>query len=243
MHSSVRLATASKATWAAVILFAFVMTPTLALADGGGNVMPPNSNPHGYSLTDMAAKLALFNTYGNDMQYCPKTPFQILFQDPSKLNVVPTACPVPPATGYLFTGGNVFSAVAPGTPFFVPLWSVDDSPPVMEPFPLQPSMAPYYFFDQSQVGARDVEVIVDGKTTKINRSYVAGPVYSAKPLGDGGGHNLIQLGVFLTPMSKGTHTVTIKGQMAGDLVGLTYPPPDGFACLQESFTYVVTVSK
>ena len=50
----------------------------------GGNVLPPNASPYGYSLDDMAKALALFDTSGNDLSYYPKTPFQILYADPKK---------------------------------------------------------------------------------------------------------------------------------------------------------------
>jgi hypothetical protein len=45
--------------------------------------------------------------------------------------------------------------------------------------------------------------------TSIGAEYVAGPV-DTDILPDGGGTHLILVGAFLTPLSKGTHTVTIR---------------------------------
>jgi hypothetical protein len=35
---------------------------------------------------------------------------------------------------------------------------------------------------------------------------------------DGGGSNFIQVGAFLTPLTKGTHTVTIQVTFDGDVI-------------------------
>ncbi len=82
-------------------LAAIGLVASVARADGGGNVMPATASPHGYSLFDMAGKLALFNTYGNDLKFYPQTPFQILYQDLSKASATPITCPANsfPASG------------------------------------------------------------------------------------------------------------------------------------------------
>ena len=69
----------------AVIMVApgLVLAARAAFADGGGNVQPPKAKPHGYSLTDMASAIALFSTSGNNSQYYPDTPFQLLYEDTS----------------------------------------------------------------------------------------------------------------------------------------------------------------
>jgi len=214
-------------------MFAIVMVAPLALADGGGNVMPANANPHGYSLDDMTLKLALFQTSGNQPQYYPQTPFQILYTDPNKPPTVSDlACP-DLGQGILVTNHNSF-VVPFGTPFFVPLWSVDDSPPIIPPFPVQSSMAGYYFFDPQGVGGRDFEVIVDGQIAKLGPPYVGGPVTA--PLLNGGSH-MVLLGAFITPMSVGTHTVTIKGTLAGAGILQYYD----LHCIGEDITYFVRV--
>jgi hypothetical protein len=57
----------------------------------GGQVMPPSATPLGFSLRDMAAKTAQFTTSGNNPQFFPTTPFQILYDDPN--TVVVTSSP------------------------------------------------------------------------------------------------------------------------------------------------------
>jgi hypothetical protein len=47
----------------------------------------------------------------------------------------------------------------------------------------------------------------------------------------------MQLGVFLTPMSAGTHTVTLQGQVAGAALF----PAIGLHCVRQDFTYTVNV--
>jgi hypothetical protein len=229
----------------AFLMVGVPIPPALGFSDaGGGHVLPAGARPLGYTLTDMARKLALFNASGEDLQYYPKTPFQILFVTTSP-GIVPIACPYG-GSGIKFINASSFN-VPPGTHFFVPLWSVDDSPPIVGTFPESASQAGNYFFSLSQVGARNFEIIIDGKTTPIGPDYVAGPVLSPKPLPDGGGRHLIELGAFLTPMSVGTHTVTIKGRLVGLAIAAAYPPgsvpgfPDGLSCFGEDDTYAVAV--
>jgi hypothetical protein len=222
------------------ILLAIVMLVSLAVADGGGNVMPASAKPHGYSLDDMTLKMALFQTSGNNPAYYPQTPFQVLYINfmAGGATSSPVPCPAPNGgMGDLFTGTNSF-VVRSGTPFFVPLWSVTDSPPVLPPFPYHASMAGHYFFDPQLVGGRDFEVIVDGQSTKLDKSYVGWRITpDNQPLLDGGGHGIVIIGAFLTPMSVGTHTVTIKGQLAGAGL-LNY---FGIHCIAEDYSYLVKV--
>jgi hypothetical protein len=204
-------------------------------AQGGGTVLPATARPYGYSLTDMSQKTAPFNVSGNDPQYYPKTPFQVLYADSNESTVETVN------GGTAVTGGNNvnFNHVSPGTSFYVPLLTVDDSPPIVGTFPTHASDAAGYFFGSDQVGAKDTEIIVDGKSTLVGAAYLAGPV-KTQPLPDGGGTHIITLGVFLSPMSKGTHTVEIKGEFAGDAFRTTYQTIFG-NFLREDFTYVVHV--
>lgn len=222
------------------ILLAIAIVVSGAFGDGGGNVMPATAKPYGYSLDDMTLKMAWFQTSGNNPTYYPQTPFQVLYMNYTTGGTTQSdiSCPAPNGgMGYLFAGTNSF-VVRSGTPFFVPLWSVSDSPPVLPPFPSQPSMAGYYFFSSQLVGGRDFEVIVDGQSTKLGESYVGWAVTpNDQPLLDGGGHGIVILGVFLTPMSVGTHTVTIKGQLAG--AGLLQY--FDLHCLAEDYSYLVKV--
>ena len=186
------------------LALAFVAVIPMPAYAGGGNVLPPNSKPHGYSLTDMAEELARFSTSGNAGSEYPSTPFQILY----------------------ITGDNVFGddpdeKIKTGTKFFVPLAWVSDSVPILGDFPDDSSTdeeVQDYFFDKEQLGVRDLAIEVDGKVTSIGREYLAGPVSHPDGLLPDGGSHFIQVGVFLTPLSKGTHTVTISGVFDGDLL-------------------------
>ncbi len=77
-------------------------------------------------------------------------------------------------------------------------------------------MAADYFFQPSQLGLMDTEVIVDGKVTAVGPDFLGGPITQSNPaLLDGGGTHLIQLGAFLRPLRPGTHTVEIRGAADG----------------------------
>ena len=207
---------------------------------GGGNVLPPGARPHGYSLDEMAKLLALFNTSANNPQYYPKTPFQILalpYGNSNNPTYTPITCPPNPPGGLLVTGGNTF-VVRPGTPLFVPIVSYDDSPTVVGVFPTHASQVEDYVFGTAGLGARNFTIAVDGDKTPVGPEFLAGPV-STPTLLDGGGTHLIELGVFLTPMSIGTHEVTIKGEVATSTAfSLVY----GISCYAEDFTYTVKVA-
>ena len=152
-------------------LFRCLVISTLALGisvspasaqGGGGNVMPANAQPHGYSLEDMAAAMAYFDTSYNDTFYYPDTPFQILFTSDT----------------------NTFTVKA-GTPFFVPVFWIDDSPPVYGDFPDDEDDIPAYLFERHQLGAHHLQIVVDGKVTTLGPSYAVGA--HAPRLLDGGG--------------------------------------------------------
>jgi|SRR5271166_1479200 len=223
------------------LLLALGATPTVVFAKDeepeGGNILPPGARPHGYSLDDMARLLGQFTTSGNKMKYYPATPFQILYSmPPTPGGPPPTSIPCQNGgSGVLDSGSNTFK-VTPGTEFFVPLFGVDDSPPVLGTFPKDDEGAIPYFFGSNQYGGRDFGITVDCRTTWIGPGFLAGPVQTP-PLLDGGGTHFIQLGAFLTPLSLGLHTITVQGQIDGAGVLPTY----GISCLQEIFTYFVEV--
>lgn len=181
----------------------------------GGDVLPANEAPSGYTLADMVPLMAYFTTSGNKATYYPSTPFQILYVN-------------------YHTGTNKFT-VAPGTFFFVPVINLDDSPPIIGSYPASPSGAASYVFSKSQVGAYDIRVVVDGRTTTLGPAYVAGPAYTPGLL-DGGGEHYMQVGAFLSPLSLGTHTVTIGASFDGAAFVATFGGPFSF-----EFTYQVTV--
>ena len=196
----------------------------------GGDVLPAAATSHGFSLTDMTAATALFNTDNNDLSQYPQTPFQILFVDRN------TQMFTFVDGGVVITGTNQFTVPA-GTSFYVPVGFVDDSPPILGTFPTDPSMVADYIFGQDQVGMKNLQIIVDGRVTPIGSAYAAGPVQTP-PLFDGGGTHIINVGAFLTPLSPGTHTVTIAGEFSGVLV----QQASGLAFEQFSLTYTVTVT-
>lgn len=217
-------------TIVALALLALIAMPLAARASGG-NVLPPEAMPYGYTLNDMASALALFNTSGNSPSYYPNTPLQILYVDPASITST-----FPGDGGLIQTGTNSFT-LATGRMFFVPLIWEDDSPPIIGNFPNDRSDAAFYIFDPSQVGFIDGAIAVDGKTTEVGAPYLAGPV-KVPYLLDGDGTHVIQLGVFLTPLSPGRHTVTISGRFAGS----AFAAASGLAYLAFTGTYTVIVT-
>jgi hypothetical protein len=180
--------------WAARVVaigFGLVLLTQPALA-GGGNVMPANAKPHGWSLLDIANAMPYFSASGNNPALLPDTPFQLLYISPT----------------------NTFT-VKTGTSFFVPVFFVDDSPPILGTFPTSAADLADYYFAEDQLGVDVAQIIVDGQVTDLGPDYVAG-IVNAPGLPDGGGSHYTQLGAFLTPLSKGTHTVTIRIFADGD---------------------------
>jgi hypothetical protein len=176
---------------------------------GGGNVLPPTAKPKGYSLTDIAKATAFFATRGADgprgrsKSNEPNVPFQILYD--SNIN----------------EPHNTFS-VRPGTMLYVPIFFVSDAPPAGNfPDVDDRSEIEHYIFSDEELGAQSVEIEVDGKITSIvgdsaDPRYIVG--VATEPLADGGTH-YITGAVFLTPLTKGTHTITIRATFTGAVVG------------------------
>jgi hypothetical protein len=176
----------------------------------------------------MTREVAVFTASGNNLAFSPDTPFQILYAANFAVE--------PEGTGLFIQGTNSFT-VDPGTRFFVPIQNADDSPPIAGDFPATTEQAEHYFFDPSQLGGRGFEIVVDGQSELVGSEHLAGPVTTA-PLPDGGGTHMITLGVFLTPMSAGTHTVTIRGGLFGDAIASVLDPLTYF---RFEFTYTVNV--
>ena len=217
-----------RAVAATVVVVAFLGAAGESLA-AGGNVLPPQARLRGWTRADMTKALAAFTTSGNDPAFYPDTPFQALYVDHSTIEVHEDG------GGLFFTGTNVFT-VPRQTMFFVPVWNVNDSPPIIGDFPETMAEAVSYFFDADQVGGQGFAVVVDGQVTPLGPEYLAGPV--ATPLPDGGSH-MVTVGAFLTPFSVGTHTVRILGGIFGDLVGEAL----GVTHLRQDLTYTVHVVK
>jgi hypothetical protein len=194
------------------------LRPALAGAAGGGQVLPATATPGGNSLADMAAELADFSTSGNDLDYYPDTPFQILYVDPDRYDDA--------SHSYVFT-------VPPGTQFFVPVANTDNAEPILGDFPAGAAGVPAYVFGAGQLGGHDLTIVVDGSATTLGPAYAAGAFGLDLP---DGASAYLQIGAFLTPLSAGTHTVTIRGTFDGDAVLEAFGGPFTF-----EFTYTVNV--
>jgi hypothetical protein len=103
-------------------------------------------------------------------------------------------------------------------------------------------MAADYVFGPTTFNAQGMEIIVDGKVTAVGAAFLGGPIQQNNPpLLDGGGTHLIQLGVFLTPMSVGTHTVEIKGEVGNSALFIAAAGAFLGDCLAEDITYKLRV--
>jgi hypothetical protein len=179
-------------------------------------VSPPQASAKSWSIDDMAAAVAHFSASGNDESLYPDTPFQILYRIPGAEE-------------------NTFH-VEPGTFLYVKFFFIDDAPPPLGEFPTDKAGAVDYIFAPDQLGGHDLELEIDGEVTSLDDGgYVGGPV-SVPGLADGGS-NLIQIGAFIPPLSKGTHHVTIRGTFDGDLWDLIFP---GFV-FEAEINYTVIV--
>lgn len=189
----------------------------------GGNVLPATARPRGYSLREITAATAHFNTSGpggRNKATEPRVPFQVLYTS----NENPT---------------NTF-VVRPGTMLFVPILSSDDSAPILGDFPDvndQEAVADY-FFNREQLGAEFIEVVVDGEVTTIGPEYAVGAETPGLP---SGGNRYTTAGVFLTPLSKGVHEVTIRARLTGEAIQ-AYPQYFPGGVFEFSITYRVIVS-
>lgn len=185
-------------------------------------VLPAQARPFGYSLDDMARLVAPFNLTDRSGPP-PNSPFQILYQN----NV---------------TGSTAFD-VARGKFLYVPLLYNDDSLPILGHFPTNAQnrlQALRYWYSQSEFGVTKMQLVIDGKVVPLGARYVSGVSFSS-PLPDGATQYLTA-GAFISPLSRGAHTVEIRFKATGD--ALRDPPfdlffPDGF--WEFSIAYSVNV--
>jgi hypothetical protein len=199
---------------ALALMIALTIAPTAVLA-GGGNVLPGPAKPKGYSLSDMARATAFFNTGDHSLETYPHTPFQILYV---------------PKGG---TGPGPFTfEVNPGTMLYVPIFLVDDSPPIPGDFPDVNNRQAVlnYFYSPAQIGTLFMRIVVDGTVNSLGSDYVVG-VGNVK-LADGPGTRYIVPAAFLTPLNKGTHTVQILAKATGAAIGGVFP-------VSETYTVIV----
>jgi hypothetical protein len=173
----------------------------------GGDILPSNTVLNGFSLTNAAAAIAPWqDTF--DPARLPSTPFQLL------------------------TAAQTNYTVTSDTYFYVPIASVNDSPPILGTFPTNASQAESYWFDTRKLGVT-ASITVDGQKSFLDASYLAGPVNVPLP---NGGSNSVIFATFLAPFAPGTHTVSVQSTFAGALLdGLCAPD----VCAG-GFTYTVT---
>jgi hypothetical protein len=162
---------------------------------GGGNVLPSNAKPKGYSLADAAAATAVFDTGPHDATP-PKLPFYTLVND---------------------------ATVKPGTMLYVPIFHVDDSGEDAGKLPAdvtdQQADADYLMdFVKDAFNVDALIIVVDGEVTVLDDSNIHG--LNTAPLLDGppAGTNYIVSGAFVSPLSKGDHTIGIGGIIDGEPV-------------------------
>ena len=183
-------------TWLTILV---VILCLLAFAPpafaGGGNVLPATAQAKGYSLAEAAAATAYFNTG-------PRTPDTLLAGFPFQILYVDVNGE--PETFY----------VRPGTMFYVPVVYSDDTDGQYWAFPNvnDPQAVAAYYFDPLQLGAESITIEVDGSVTSLGPRYAVG---AETP----GGNNCTVVAAFLTPLSKGTHTVTIHAYLSGAFIG------------------------
>jgi hypothetical protein len=111
--------------------------------------------------------------------------------------------------------------------FYVPIYSTDDSPPIVGNFPADlndRAALEAYVFGPDQIGVDLLQIIVDGEVTNLRPAYVVG--VTTPPLPDGGGTHYIVPAAFLGPLSPGIHTVVFRSHFSGAAIG--GPPGFGF---------------
>lgn len=169
--------------------------PALA---GGGNVLPPTAKAKGYSLAEAAAATAYFNVGPRTPDTLPTGfPFQIL---------------------YVNAANDTTFDVRPGTMIYVPVVYSDDTDSAFWPYPNvdDPQAVSDYYFDPAQLGAEVLEVEVDGRITSLGPQYAVGARTPGLP---SGGNAYTVVAAFLTPLSPGTHLVTIRALLSGAFIG------------------------
>jgi hypothetical protein len=127
---------------------------------------------------------------------------------------------------------------------YMPINNADDSYPIVSGpplghFPTNHSEAVFYWSDKSQLGCSQT-VTVDGRETVISTDYLVGPItaelHDAVPPHPPGTH-IITVGVFLTPLNKGSHTVSFTIKEEEDLI----LEMTGGVPFEVTFTYTVEV--
>jgi hypothetical protein len=170
---------------------------------GGGNVLLSSETPRGYSLTRAAADTAVFNVG-------PRTA--------NTLSSLPAAFKGDPFQFLYVPQGGVASAfsVKRGTMLYVPVTYSDDSDGLPFPDVNDPEAVADYWFSPDFMGAQSVAITVDGRVNELGRGYAVGTPAPGLPTG---GNNYTVMAAFVSPMPKGTHTLTIAATFNGALFG------------------------
>jgi len=161
----------------------------------GGNVVPAQAQPKGYSLTKLATATAAFNVTDHSGTP-PNVPFQML----------------------VWKGANEPFHVRPGTMLYVPILYNSDSPPVVGDYPDVTDRAALldYWYSQQEFGVVYTNITVDGQVTSLGPDYLVG-VKFAQPLPDTA-MQYMTVAAVLTPLTKGQHTVEISALATGDAI-------------------------
>jgi hypothetical protein len=186
---------------------------SVAATQGGGNVLPAQAQPKGYSLLHLAKTTAAFNV-SDHSGALPKVPFQMLF----------------------WTADNAPFHVRPGTMLYVPILYNSDSPPVVGNYPdvTDRTALVAYWYSQQEFGAVYTTITVDGQVTSLGPDYLVG-VKFATPLPDTA-MQYMTVAAVLTPLTKGEHTVEINALVTGDAIKAIFGGE-----WQSSATYTVIV--
>lgn len=185
-----------KATiFVATLSFLALTAPVLAF---DGNVIPAHEKPDGYSLLKMAQLTAVYNT--GQMSSNPATPS-------------------PPKVPFHILVGN--ATVTSNTMLYLPVYVTDDSGSAPAGFPenVNNQHADAAFLEElvkNLYGVTALIVQVDGKTTVLTSDHIVGT--ETPPLLDGtpAGTHYIVSAAFLTPLTRGEHTVGIGGIINGE---------------------------
>ena len=121
---------------------------------------------------------------------------------------------------------------------YVPIMYADTSEPVIGNFPdvNDPAAVAAYIFDPQQMGAEYLHIVVDGQVNELGPDYVVG---ANTPLASGSDDYIVPA-AFLTPLTKGTHTVNIAGRFSGSYIQM-YDWYFGAYPLEFEWTYTIVV--
>jgi hypothetical protein len=173
-----------------VVALLGVFTCTASALAKRGDVLPPDAQPKGYSLSEIAVATAYYNTgtvFGLVLPP-PKVPFEVIEGD---------------------------TTVKPGTKFYLPIFFDDDSGGAAPGFPTdlddEDAIADFLY---ETAGVEAFVVQVDDKITVLDDDSVTGVNTTPLPDGTPAGTHYIVAAAFLGPLEPGKHTVGFGGVIA-----------------------------